>query len=419
MVSHSMFNNPELQESFRHQLLRALSSGKGIQAILYEFYQVFSIRAVITDDIFYPQAIKSGQESDRYIELIDVIDGEPAIILDRRLQYQWQAVRFDLKSNDEICGYLFVDEIGMTNFIYEQIKSITGDLSFAVLAELKKNKELLHQGRRWKYAFLFDLLYGNIKDEQTLNAHAKTWEWDLSVPHMVLSFQLQNYDQLLGDEVLLEKIQRTWELFLMRHLINPMILQKRDELIVCLPVDSNIKDLKNSIKVKERVNQLLTSAATILNQRDFYIGAGRAYHQGIELYRSYQEAKMARNIGIHETGEKLSFFHDIGLMKLLYSHDRSELHEFYKDTMGELLNHDDDTEAELKKALRTYIEQDLDISRTAHSLFVHKNTVRYRLKKIEDLLHVDLSDLSVIMDFAVAFHIETLHQVDRTKLRRW
>lgn len=418
MVSSSMINHPQLQENFRHRLLRSLSSGKGIQAILNEFYQVFSMRSVITDDIFYPQAIKSGQDSDRYIELIDVIDGEPAIIIDRRLQYQWHAVRFDLKANNEICGYLYVDEIDMTDAIYEQINSTTEDLSFAVLTELKKSKDMLNQGRRWKYAFMFDLLYGNIKDEQTLKAHAKTWEWDLSVPHMVLSFQLQNYDPLLGDEPLLEKIQRTWERFLMKHLINPMILQKGDELIVCLPLHANIKDPMSTMKVRERVNQLLASAATILDRRDFYIGAGRAYDQGTELYRSYQEAKMARNIGIQETGEKLSFFQDIGLMKLLYSHDRSELHEFYKDTMGELLNHDEDTEAELRKALKIYIEQDLDISRTAQSLFVHKNTVRYRLKKIEELLHVDLSDLSVMMDFAVAFHIETLHQVDRTKLRR-
>lgn len=127
---------------------------------------------------------------------------------------------------------------------------------------------------------------------------------------------------------------------------------------------------------------------------------------------------MARDIGIHETGENVSFFQDIGLLKILYSHDPTELAEFYHDTMDVLNEHDRRTEAELSEALKAYVFNNMDVSKTAQSMFVHRNTIRYRLRKIEELLQIDLSDLSVIMNFVVAFHIESLNRVDLSERRR-
>ena len=43
----------------------------------------------------------------------------------------------------------------------------------------------------------------------------------------------------------------------------------------------------------------------------------------------------------------------------------------------------------LMETLRTYLDSDLDVARTAETLYVHPNTVRYRLRRVSDLTGLD------------------------------
>ncbi|MDT5402663.1 MAG: hypothetical protein QOK33_5894, partial [Mycobacterium sp.] len=54
-------------------------------------------------------------------------------------------------------------------------------------------------------------------------------------------------------------------------------------------------------------------------------------------------------------------------------------------TLGALRKYDDRKKAQLVTTLRTYLEQGMNVGRTAAALFVHQNTVGLRLKKIEEV----------------------------------
>ena len=54
----------------------------------------------------------------------------------------------------------------------------------------------------------------------------------------------------------------------------------------------------------------------------------------------------------------------------------------------------DQMEEELRKTLETYVFCNSSISKTAESLYLHRNTIKYRLKKCEEILETDLSDVS-------------------------
>jgi carbohydrate diacid regulator len=52
----------------------------------------------------------------------------------------------------------------------------------------------------------------------------------------------------------------------------------------------------------------------------------------------------------------------------------------------------------LMETLRAYLDSDLDIARTAETLYVHPNTVRYRLRRIADLTGLDTQRFSGLVE---------------------
>ena len=101
-------------------------------------------------------------------------------------------------------------------------------------------------------------------------------------------------------------------------------------------------------------------------------------------------------------------FSDLGMVRLLYNNDRRELEEFYHETLGELEQYDQELGNDLTTTLKSYLAHSCDLKRTAQALFLHPNTLRYRLKKVEELLEIDLEDLDTKLDLMIAFKIKYL-----------
>ncbi|SES27317.1 PucR family transcriptional regulator [Salipaludibacillus aurantiacus] len=409
----------DLHSTIPVKMMNDLAAGKSYSGMLQTICTSYKVQAVLTDDIFQTLAFADENKSYKGLEYIDVLDGNPSIVFDRLRNEEWTARRFELVSDNlERAGFLYVnDEIfERPSFNRDDFQKMLVFFSTAIQAENRKRKEVLQQGLRFKEAFLYDLLYGNLKEEGNIRAQAETWNWGLNAPHTVIAFELQKFDTLTGDEVLLERCMRKWETTLIKQLINPMMLKKRNEIILFYPVKHISKIKENEKKIRDSISLLIKSIEKISGDREFHVGIGRPYAYGKDYFRSYQEARVAREIGISKIGETVIFFQDIGLLKLLYSHDPQELYEYYHDTLDELIMHDEKTEADLIEALRAYIKNDLDLKKTSEAMHMHRNSVRYRLTKIEELLDIDLNDLSVIIKFSMAFQIESLAKM-RDRLR--
>ena len=65
----------------------------------------------------------------------------------------------------------------------------------------------------------------------------------------------------------------------------------------------------------------------------------------------------------------------------------------------------------LIETLECYINHNCDIKQTAEGMYLHRNTLRYRINKIEELLQVDINDIQTVINFAVAFKIRQLDQL--------
>ena len=124
----------------------------------------------------------------------------------------------------------------------------------------------------------------------------------------------------------------------------------------------------------------------------FVLGASRVAAGPGELGRADVDARralaVARRLGV--AGEITS--HDsLGVHRLLLHVPTDELRSFAGDVLGALLAYDSRQRATLVETLSAYLRQNANLRRTADELYVHVNTVSYRLHRIEMITGLSLS----------------------------
>lgn len=125
---------------------------------------------------------------------------------------------------------------------------------------------------------------------------------------------------------------------------------------------------------------------------ELIMGIGRN-GKGIKgIQNSHEQAEKAIILGWNidrQVKNKIYKYDDLGVFTLLdILKTSSELNDFYDNTIGNLIK--EDKNHELIETLKTYFYYDESLKITAEKLFIHVNTLKYRIKKIEKLTKQDL-----------------------------
>lgn len=151
---------------------------------------------------------------------------------------------------------------------------------------------------------------------------------------------------------------------------------------------------------------LNTCSASLLAEVRLYCGLGASVAGLNRLGRSYNQALTIQQL--QKTWNRPGVVGDyaaLGIYRLIMGiKDDSELEGYYLSTVGPLLDHDASSGDELAETLETYLRYGGSVSATADELYVHRNTVSYRIRKIESMLCRDLSNLTVREELDFAFH---------------
>lgn len=124
-----------------------------------------------------------------------------------------------------------------------------------------------------------------------------------------------------------------------------------------------------------------------------------------EAHKSYAEAREALRIGSRLKGPgHITLYSELGVYRVLRTEDKVAA-KFCSEYLGPLLQYDEKHHTELLKTLSTYFAQGCDPRRTAKSLFVHYQTVRYRLGQAFKILGIDQSDPEALLNLRVALKI--------------
>ena len=146
---------------------------------------------------------------------------------------------------------------------------------------------------------------------------------------------------------------------------------------------------------EQDVRQLLSSFDSIITSRNNDISITGGISPSKQGYKAisdgYRKAVMALRVAsLH--GSKCTGYSDMGIYKLLvHIKDTSVLHEIYDETLGVLEEFDSTNGTDYMDTLRCYLENDSSVQEVARIMFVHRNTVNYKLRRIKEILGCELN----------------------------
>ena len=122
------------------------------------------------------------------------------------------------------------------------------------------------------------------------------------------------------------------------------------------------------------------------------VGVGGVY--GVkDIAESYSEAQMAINFHTIRGKENVvQCFDNLGIFRELFRYRGERLAAFCHRTLSKLLEYDHNFDGDLRITLGAFLSTNFNYKLTAEKLYVHTNTVRYRIEKIEQVLGIDLDD---------------------------
>ena len=167
-----------------------------------------------------------------------------------------------------------------------------------------------------------------------------------------------------------------------------------------------VKDIKEGITQKDIENLAASIIDTLSGE--FYIksvvGIGTVVTAVKDLAKSFKEAQVAIEVGkVFDSDKNIITYTNLGIARLIYQLPTTLcdmfLKEVFRDGAIEVLDQ------ETLLTILKFFENNLNVSETARKLFVHRNTLVYRLEKIKKLTGLDLREFEDAIVFKVALMV--------------
>lgn len=168
-----------------------------------------------------------------------------------------------------------------------------------------------------------------------------------------------------------------------------------------------VKEVKQNIDIKD-LEKLARSIVDTLNS-EFYtkssVGIGTVVDNIKDLARSFKEAQVAMEVGkVFDTEKSIMSYNNLGIGRLIYQLPTTLCEMFMAEVFkkGSIDSLDQETLFTIQK----FFENNLNVSETSRKLFVHRNTLVYRLEKIRRITGLDLREFDHAIVFKVALMVK-------------
>jgi len=135
------------------------------------------------------------------------------------------------------------------------------------------------------------------------------------------------------------------------------------------------------------------------------VGVGTVAQHLRDLAKSYKEAQIAIEVGkVFDTEKFVINYENLGIGRLIYQLPTTLCEMFLQEVFKK--NPIDALDKETLFTIHKFFENNLNVSETARKLFVHRNTLVYRLEKIKKITGLDLREFDDAITFKVALMVK-------------
>lgn len=400
METHKQFTNLIIRGKGIHKLLDHLSNmieypitlvDKYLKPMIYPHRSspIFSIIKKMSHEGFNFQATKASFFSFSIISNQQTYTVFP-IYLDGRI-FGYLTISGEIKSSD--------------NLITLTIEQATNVISFALM----KEHALKQHDRNIRNEFFLHVLDGSFSSQEEIINRAKEFSlhneqtYICAVGKIDETHVSKNYTQ---QQEKADSVYAFLEEELLESTLPIHLFTKGKKCILLYEVT---KDSTQALQYVESSLQSLQRVTKSQFDCTISFGVSHMTPKFLQIKHSFKEANDSlKEGGLSKKTEYIQTFRTKDIMELLRIIPEEDLQNFHKFALQGFSKISNEEQQPLLQTLSVYLETHCQISETAKRLFVHRNTVVYRLEKCEELLGKSLKDSETTMQIRLALRINTL-----------
>jgi purine catabolism regulator len=399
------------------QLTQISSRNEGMPELINEMARLTNKAVVIQDkrlQILYssvqPQFVAYWEEVENFLRKVDnlpvdmqdrhrVTEIENPVLMQSLPTPGMARLVSPIITKDVGRGYLSI--IGRDSDL-DDIDSLVAEHGAAACAlEMAKAKAISDTEKRLRGTFLDRLLIGDVSQQEALR-QGERFEHDMLETHVavVLAWQGDKTPSLRRLETIINSvvsIQHAEALVWQR--------ERENEVLVFHATDD-----KDPVSASMRLAKLFSGEI----QRQYpgakvALGVGQAAHDISTWRTSYRDAVQALDLAMRLQTDTPLYIGDLGVYQLILGlSDREKLLGFCERTLGPLLDYDMRQHADLIKTLEAFFSCHGNLSQTAEMLIVHRNTLLYRMNRINEIAQIDLDRPEIRLALHLALTVRRL-----------
>ena len=261
----------------------------------------------------------------------------------------------------------------------------------AVLMVTFGNIKVLYEEKNDRSALVKNILLDNVLPND-IYIKAKELHFSLETPRVVFLVNFQNKNNHVPYDM-----------------IQNLFPDKENDFLINIAEQSIalVKEVKPYVRVEELESIAREIADTLSGE--FYItvsiGVGTIVDNIKYLARSFKEAMISLEVGkIFDANKNIICYESLGIARLIYQLPTTMcdmfIQEVFKREAYESLD------SEILATVTAFFENSLNVSETARKLFIHRNTLVYRLDKVQRLTGLDLREFDHAITFKVAMMVK-------------
>ena len=303
-----------------------------------------------------------------------------------------------------VAGYVAV--VGSPAQLDQVARMATSRAASACAIELDRERAVTETRDRLEGEFIESLLAGTYTSEEAALERAQRLGLDLTTPFAVVSIRGSRPDVAFEETAL----RATRSLVALRGL-NAVVSGHAAAVCLILLLESF-----DEPSLSRLVATIRTECAHATDDSGTSLGVGRPHTGVVGIRTSFREAEQALAMGRRVLGSgRVVSFADLGLHRLLFSvAHQPELADFYEDNVGPLVDYDRRTGADLMATLDYFFLCLGSPTETSQRMHLHRNTVLYRLRRIEEIAGLKLDDAATRLNLQLCLRIrDVLHVSDQ------
>lgn len=396
-----------------YQMLAEMSrEDQGLDAMTEIISKLTGKTVIVQDKRLDIRAINAPQtlpyDLDSIKEILKQREQLPSVLRNRKAaararQTHWQQVLPEnigrlvspIISGDRARGYISI--LGSADDL-DLLDSLAVEHGAAACAlEMAKAKAVSEAKKALRGNFLEGLLAGTLPQKEIDRLEGRL-DHNTQQPHAIMVFSWAD-----GKQPSIRRLETAINWLVQSHRRAALVHTYAERHVIVFQELKTIEDFDTAKDLARRLKEQI-----LKENPDAVLVAGASGPTSSlsEWPRVYNEAVQAMQLGKRLNLDHIVEFNSLGVYRLLGQlEELGQVKEFTRQVIGPLVEYDKQHRSSLVQTIDSYFEHHGNISQTAETLYIHRNTLLYRLERIQELTEHDLNQSNMRLALHLALKI--------------